>query len=75
MLNSAITSWLADPSFPVETGLAEASEFALDTLRAEGPAARPRAPRRAAEADATATSASKSPAPRSARGPTPPSQP
>jgi AcrR family transcriptional regulator len=32
MLNSAITSWLADPDYPVETGLAEAAEFAIETL-------------------------------------------
>ena len=33
MLNSAITSWLADPDYPVETGLVDATEFALSTLR------------------------------------------
>jgi AcrR family transcriptional regulator len=32
MLNSAITSWLADPDYPVETGLIEATEFALGVL-------------------------------------------
>ncbi len=32
MLNSAITSWLADPDYPVETGLAEAADFAIETL-------------------------------------------
>jgi hypothetical protein len=35
MLNSAITSWLADPDYPVETGLAEAADFAIETLRAQ----------------------------------------
>lgn len=38
MLNSVITSWLADRDYPVETGLAEAGEFAIETLR-ERPAA------------------------------------
>jgi AcrR family transcriptional regulator len=33
MMNSAITNWLANPDFPVETGLVEAAEFALITLR------------------------------------------
>ncbi|MAG30673.1 MAG: hypothetical protein CL908_07270 [Deltaproteobacteria bacterium] len=33
MLNSAITSWLADPDYPVEEGLAEAAGFAIETLR------------------------------------------
>jgi AcrR family transcriptional regulator len=42
MMNSAITSWLADPDYPVETGLAEAAEFAIETL-----APRPESPRRA----------------------------
>jgi AcrR family transcriptional regulator len=37
MLNSAITNWLTDPEFPVETGLVEAAEFTLDTLRAPCP--------------------------------------
>jgi len=32
MLNSAITNWLANPDYPVETGLLEATEFTLDTL-------------------------------------------
>ncbi|MEZ4278773.1 MAG: TetR/AcrR family transcriptional regulator [Myxococcota bacterium] len=32
MLNSAITSWLADPDYPVEAGLADAAEFAIETL-------------------------------------------
>ena len=32
MMNSAITNWLADPEYPVETGLIEAAEFALNTL-------------------------------------------
>jgi AcrR family transcriptional regulator len=32
MMNSAITNWLADPAYPVETGLIEAAEFALNTL-------------------------------------------
>lgn len=35
MLNSAITSWLADPDYPVETGLADAADFAIETLRAK----------------------------------------
>ena len=35
MMNSAITSWLADPDYPVEAGLADATEFAIQTLRAE----------------------------------------
>lgn len=33
MMNSAITNWLADPDYPVESGLVAAAEFALDTLR------------------------------------------
>jgi len=33
MMNSEITSWLADPEYPVEAGLREASEFAIETLR------------------------------------------
>jgi AcrR family transcriptional regulator len=33
MMNSAITSWLANPDYPVEEGLVDASEFALETLR------------------------------------------
>ena len=33
MLNSAMTSWFADPDYPVERGLIEATEFAIDTLR------------------------------------------
>jgi len=33
MVNSAITNWLADPDYPVESGLIEAAEFALGTLR------------------------------------------
>ena len=33
MMNSAITSWLANPDFPVEEGLVDATEFAIDTLR------------------------------------------
>ena len=35
MMNSAITSWLADPEYPVEAGLADATEFAIQTLRAK----------------------------------------
>jgi AcrR family transcriptional regulator len=35
MLNSAITNWLANPDYPVETGLVDAAEFALITLRPE----------------------------------------
>ena len=35
MMNSAVTNWLANPDFPVETGLVEAAEFALISLRAE----------------------------------------
>lgn len=41
MLNSAITSWLADPDYAVETGLADAADFAIETLHA-----RPSGPRR-----------------------------
>ncbi|MBK7951049.1 MAG: TetR/AcrR family transcriptional regulator [Deltaproteobacteria bacterium] len=33
MLNSVITSWLADRDYPVETGLADAAEFAIETLQ------------------------------------------
>ncbi len=33
MMNSAITNWLANPEYPVETGLIDAAEFALQTLR------------------------------------------
>jgi hypothetical protein len=33
MLNSAITSWLANPDYPVEAGLGETADFAIDTLR------------------------------------------
>lgn len=33
MLNAAITSWLADPDYPVEEGLLEAYAFAVETLR------------------------------------------
>lgn len=43
MLNSSITSWLADPDYPVETGLGDAAEFALETLAASP------APRRTAD--------------------------
>jgi AcrR family transcriptional regulator len=32
MLNSAITNWLANPDYPVEEGLVEAAEFAIETL-------------------------------------------
>ena len=35
MLNSAITNWLTNPDYPVETGLVEATEFTLKTLAAE----------------------------------------
>ena len=42
MMNSAITSWLADPQYPVETGLIDATEFTLSTLQAA-----PRAPTKA----------------------------
>jgi AcrR family transcriptional regulator len=34
MMNSAVTSWLTNPDFPVERGLVEAAEFALTCLRA-----------------------------------------
>ncbi len=37
MMNSAITNWLADPEYPVETGLVEAAEFALNTLSTNPP--------------------------------------
>jgi AcrR family transcriptional regulator len=43
MLNSVITSWLADPEYPVESGLAEATEFAIETLRVRPPAQPPNA--------------------------------
>ena len=33
MLNSAITNWLANPEYPVERGLLDATAFAIDTLR------------------------------------------
>ena len=33
MLNAAITSWLADPDYPVERGLATAAEFVLDVFQ------------------------------------------
>lgn len=33
MMNSAITNWLADPDYPVESGLIDAARFALITLR------------------------------------------
>ncbi|HPG24324.1 MAG TPA: TetR/AcrR family transcriptional regulator [Myxococcota bacterium] len=39
MMNSAITNWLADPAYPVETGLVDATEFALETLRPRMPEA------------------------------------
>lgn len=32
MMNSVITSWLADPDYPVEAGLREAAEFCIETL-------------------------------------------
>ena len=32
MLNSAITNWLTDPTYPVESGLARATDFTLRTL-------------------------------------------
>jgi hypothetical protein len=32
MLNSSITNGLADPEFPVETGLADAAEFTQNAL-------------------------------------------
>jgi len=35
MMNSAITNWLANPDYPVESGLVDAAEFALVTLRPE----------------------------------------
>ena len=34
MLNSAITRWLAEPDYPVERGLLETTDFALDVLAA-----------------------------------------
>lgn len=40
MLNSVITSWLADRDYPVETGLADAAEFAIETLRTRPATAR-----------------------------------
>ena len=33
MLNSAITRWLADPEYPVERGLIEATEFVLNIFQ------------------------------------------
>lgn len=33
MLNSAMTSWFANPDYPVEEGLVAAVEFAIETLR------------------------------------------
>ena len=33
MMNSAITNWLADPTYPVEEGLVEAAEFTIETLK------------------------------------------
>jgi AcrR family transcriptional regulator len=41
MMNSAITNWLANPDYPVETGLANAAEFALITLRRDPVASDP----------------------------------
>lgn len=43
MMNSAITNWLADPEYPVESGLIEATEFALNTLSPNLPT--PQSPR------------------------------
>ena len=34
-MNAASTNWLANPDYPVETGLVEAAEFALISLRPE----------------------------------------
>lgn len=42
MLNSAITNWLANSNYPVETGLLEALEFALTTLSPTTEEASPR---------------------------------
>ena len=39
MLNSAITRWLADPEYPVERGLVEATEFVLTTFQNPSPRA------------------------------------
>lgn len=36
MLNSAMTSWLASPDYPVEEGLLAAADFAIETLRPDG---------------------------------------
>lgn len=36
MMNSAITNWLADPDYPVESGLVAAAEFVLITFRPKG---------------------------------------
>jgi len=33
MLNSAITRWLSDPDYPVERGLIESTEFALNAIQ------------------------------------------
>lgn len=35
MMNSAITSWLTNPDYPVETGLVDATDFVLQTLEKE----------------------------------------
>ena len=37
MLNSAITRWLANPDYPVERGLVEATEFVLNVLQNPAP--------------------------------------
>jgi AcrR family transcriptional regulator len=38
MMNSAITNWLTDPEYPVETGLVEVTEFTLKTLNVDATA-------------------------------------
>jgi AcrR family transcriptional regulator len=41
MMNSAITNWLANPDYPVEEGLVDAMEFALETLRPDASPSQP----------------------------------
>lgn len=39
MLNTAVTHWLADPSYPIERELPRAARFAWDAVRAQHPTA------------------------------------
>jgi AcrR family transcriptional regulator len=41
MMNSAITNWLTNPDYPVETGLVDATDFALQTLQNTEPDSAP----------------------------------